>query len=132
MVMRRGSAIRCGTGVWRQAEDRMRRLTLALFLLGTAIALPAGAADQSEVARIFRDNFIPKFNESCIGSAKQDSEGRFSDAKIAAYCSCAAKRMSALDDAEKQELMQTGAPPSPPLQQKMNDLVAQCGSETLR
>lgn len=107
----------------------MARNTVAtLVFLGAALALGPGAA----AADLFADTFIPKFREACVGSAKQESEGKIADDKVTAYCNCAAKRMSdGFTDSDKEELMQTTAPPSQPLQQKMNDLVAHCASETL-
>lgn len=105
------------------------RLASGLFFGATLALSPAAlAADQSDV---FAESFVPKFKESCVGSAKQQSAGIPSE-KIDAYCNCAAKRMSAFSDADKGELMQTAGPPSPGLQQKMNDVVAQCFNETLR
>jgi hypothetical protein len=108
------------------------RLASCLFL-GAALALAPGApaADQPD-PKLFAEAFVPKFKESCVGSAKQESAGKIPDGKIDAYCGCVAKRMSDFGDADKVELMQTAAPPSPGLQQKLNEAVAQCGSETLR
>jgi len=106
--------------------------TLVFFCAALALGTGAAAADQPD-ARLFADTFIPKFKEACVGSAKQESEGKIPDDKVTAYCDCAAKRMSdGFSDGDKEELMQTTAPPSQPLQQKMNDLVAQCASQTLR
>ena len=109
----------------------MPRLGLAVsFALSATLALGA-AAVAAGAPDAFTDTFVPKFMESCVGSAKQQSAG-IPDDKVNAYCNCAAKRMSAFSDADKAELMQTTAPPSQGLQQKMNEVVAQCGNETLR
>jgi hypothetical protein len=113
----------------------MPRPVIAFPLLAVAVGLVAAAraADQPDVARIFADGFITKFNQSCISSGKIGGAGRVSDAKIAAYCHCAAKSMTdGFSDVEKQELLQTNGPPSAPVQQKMNDLVERCQEETLR
>jgi len=108
--------------------------TVATLVFFAALALGTGAAaagDQPD-AKLFADTFIPKFKEACVGSAKQESEGKITDDKVTAYCDCAAERMSqGFSDSDKEELMQTNAPPSQPLQQKMNDMVAQCASQTL-
>jgi hypothetical protein len=106
-----------------------RNTVVMLVFLGAALAQGRGAV----AADLFADTFIPKFKEACVGSAKYESEGKIADDKVTAYCNCAAKRMSdGFTDGDKTELMQTTTPPSPPLQQKMNDLVAQCASESLR
>ena len=106
--------------------------TLALLCAALALGTGAAAADQPD-AKLFADTFIPKFKEACVSSAKQQSEGKIADNKVTAYCNCAAQRMSdGFSDADKEELMQTTAAPSPPLQQKMNGVVAECANETLR
>jgi hypothetical protein len=77
----------------------LRELT-ALSLFFSALALGSGAAVAED---LFTDTFLPKFKEACVGSAKVEVAGKVSDDKVAAYCNCAATRMSQnFSDAEKQ------------------------------
>jgi len=74
-----------------------------------------------------KKGFIDGFKQNCTKSAKAATAGRVDDSKIEAYCDCSAQRMLEKVNGDEIVDMMKGSM-TPALQQKVNDVVAQCQS----
>ena len=93
---------------------------IALMAIGLG-----GRADAASDSAAVNQGFLDGFKSSCNQDTKTAGAGRVTDDKIAAYCDGSATQMLArMNDDEMADLMKGEM--SAELQQKVNDVVAQC------